>query len=174
MSCTEIYAVAPNGDVVPFVEIPNAWGGAMAVWQGLARRYLPGTNIGTLMLEEMRPVFALLDGDLITDWERLTLLTTCDRVVVPVAIASVVADAFDQFQDYHTVPGYLLSVSRQADELRRMLAEVPEQGWRGVCWNQTSVNGDALWYGVERDDEHVPYNVDSMDRHWYLKDPRER
>jgi hypothetical protein len=32
MSRTEMYAVAPNGDVVPFAAIQNAWGGAMAVW----------------------------------------------------------------------------------------------------------------------------------------------
>jgi len=163
MSCTEIYSVAPNGDVVPFAEV-HKWGGAMAVWMRLAECYLPTPDVFTLMLQEMRPVIDLLDTDRLAGWERLTLLTTLDRAIVPVPIVEAVADALDQFQEHHTVPGRLLLVSKQAVELRRLLAEVPEHGWRGACWNQTSVSS-SLWHG---------YNVDSMDRHWYIEDPRER
>lgn len=169
-----MYAVEAGGDVVPFAEFQNAHGGAIAVWRVLAERYLAGTPFFELLQGGLKELFALAREGKMEPWETVVLMTTCDNVVLPVEHVESVASAFEEFDRHHgdqqREQSYAFSIPDQARELRRMVEEREEEGWRGVCWNQTSVNGDAPWYGVWEDgeeDESRPYNIDRDDVHWF-------
>jgi hypothetical protein len=181
MSSTVLYVVASNGDVEPYCEFKNSHGGAMAVWTLLGEKYLPQPRPSWLSPNEKSLWSPFLDGALsalfklaatpgtLEPWERITLLTTADHVVVPIAALAEVTEALETFYTNYRAQrdGYVFSIGDQAAALRNILQEGT---WRGVCWNQTTLS-DALWEGAyaEADDgERTPYNIDTMDQHWFL------
>lgn len=175
-----MYAVDRDGDVVPFAEFQNAWGGAMAVWRVLFDRYIEAVDNSLgfygMLTDGMRGLFAQAREGRFEPWETVTLMTTCDRVVISIEHVESVASALEEFDRQHAPQaGPAFSVGAQAKELRRMLAEHEEKGWRGVCWNQTSVV-DALWCGVpdveEDGPEFRPYNIDRDEGHWFWPEPK--
>jgi hypothetical protein len=185
MSSTVLYVVASNGDVESYCEFKNAWGGAMAIWELLGKKYVPQARPHWAPSGErdywsihaegaLEKLFKLArTPGVMAPWESTTLLTTADTVVVPIKHVERVALAFETFFKHYEVPraGYAFSVGAQADALRTIL----EDGdWRGVCWNQTTVNS-GIWsrcIASEEDDgtdgECVPYNIDTMKEHWFL------
>jgi|GEM_PF-2022892 len=192
MSYTEMYAVREDGEVVSFAEFANSHGGGMAVWRILIKKYFGVTGVGLIKMMDggFKGLFEFQKEGKLQPWEDVVLTTTCDNVIVPIECVETVASAMEVFDDTYgpveRTEQRAFSIGQQAKELRRMLAEREEHGWRGVCWNQTSVNGDALWYGrwvecsecdsVEREHdeegENVPYNVDEHDDHWFYKPER--
>lgn len=174
-----MYAVARDGNVVPFAEFKNAFGGAIAIWRILFDRYVePDDDLGFygLFRDGIRGLFDLARENKFEPWETVTLMTTCDRVVISIEHVESVASAFEEFDRQHgpAQAGLAFSVGAQAKALRCLLEEREQEGWRGVCWNQTSVNGDSLWYGVQeapdREDEEPdirPYNIDRDEGHWF-------
>lgn len=179
MSSTEMFAVGQNGDVVPFEQFHNAWGSGMAVWQLLSERYLAplGHTFFELLRDGVSSLFDLAREGGLEPWEVVVLMTTADRVVIPIEHVESVASAFEKFDEHYgdqmRHKQHAFSIPAQAIALRRMVAEREEGGWRGVCWNQTSV-GDALWGGVYEDGENGdprPYNIDRDSSHkvWPVK-----
>lgn len=155
----------------------------MAVWRLLAERHLGGDEGGMaffmMMNNGLKELFDLARQNKIEPWETVTLMTTCDNVLIPIEHVESVASAFDEFvKRYGPIQEsrqHAFSIPDQARELRRMLEEREEKGWRGVCWNQTSVNGDALWYGVndeEDPDDRRAYNIDKDSEHWTWPEPK--
>lgn len=180
MSYTEVYTVQPSGEVEEHDELRNAHGFAMCFWDVLAKKYV-GPSMSDLMFgsgtlfggDSMKKVWALAKDARLESWERHVLLATFDKFVVPAAYVAQFAKSFRKFGEAHLTPGY----SNHAIAMADMLDEWPVGC--GVCWNATSVNGDALWYGEEDEEEdddsvpcHVPYNVNERDDHW-LYDPAE-
>lgn len=184
MSTTEIYAIESNGDVVHRTDLRNSWGGAMAVWTSLSGRHLNGSDPLGGMMDGFKSLFALLKTDKLERWEKLVLLTTCDNAVLRAENFMEVADAFERFHEEYRIAneGKVFHARAQAELLRELHREGDEHGWRGVCWNQTSVNGDSPWYGVreewdeESDEEEPdprPYNIDRDEQHWFVMDDLE-
>lgn len=170
-----MYVANREGDVTLYAEFKNAHGGAMAIWRALSESHLgvKGPEFMALMMQEFKPLFDLHKQGKLEPWEAVVLTTTYDRVFIPIEHVASVASAFEKFDEVHGFGQHerklAFSIGEQAKNLRFMLTEIEEKGWRGVCWNQTSVNGDALWYGVpdERNqNERRPYNIDQDDEHW--------
>jgi hypothetical protein len=180
MSTTEIFAVEKSGDVVGKFDLRNSWGGAMAIWTSLSTRHLSLGSDGmySMMSTGMKPLFDLLKTDKLTRWEKIVLLTTSDNAIVKAENFIEVAGAMETFYESYKGlnEGKVFHLDKQAECLRTLHAEIEEHGWRGVCWNQTSVNADSPWYGryeeLEEDGEHyeerVPYNIDRDDKHWFV------
>ena len=155
----------------------------MAIWTSLSARHLSGGDGFGGMMDGYKDLFALLKTDKLERWEKLVLLTTCDNAVLKAENFVEVAEAFEKFHEEYKVAneGKVFHMLAQAQILRELHGEGDEHGWRGICWNQTSVNGDALWYGVreegdeeseeeEEEDEPRPYNLDRDDKHWFVFD----
>ena len=172
MSETRLYTVDRDGDVVEYECFKNAHGGAMSIWRALATRYLgtSGMDFMMLMMDGMRPLFQAAKDGKLEPWEVVTLMTTYDRVVVPIEHVASVASALDKFGEQYG-PSFRANfhVPEQAEALKRVADEAEEKGWKGVCWNQMSVS-EALWDGVldEGEDEPRPYNVNKdSNGHWF-------
>lgn len=174
MSSTYIYTVGADGDVLFHSEFRNSWGGAMAVWGVLSEKYL-GWQRYSLMTKDLQPLWDLNNDGRLEVWERIVLATTLDQVVIDIAHVPTIALAFERFHE-HWAPalkGSVFSIGSQAEVLRNIVAEAESEGWRGVCWNQTSVCGDA-WEtrgpcGEGEDDLEAgvrAYNIDTDEGHW--------
>lgn len=190
MSSTVLYVIASNGDVEHYCEFKNSWGGAVAIWDLLGKKYTPQPRPTWARPEEGVYFSAFEDGALdklfklaqtpgaMEPWESITMMTTADNVVVPIKHVERVAIAFETFFEHYKAQrvGYAFSVGAQAAALRTILEEGE---WRGVCWNQTTVNA-GVWsrYVTNGDDEDaegecVPYNIDTMEGHWFLFEEEE-
>ena len=191
MCYTEIFGFDKEGIAYKKAEIRNAWRGGMAVWEILEERYLPPyipeyiihckwyypnmdydeivsrngfKPVRTLSLSDdkgMREVWNLYENDNVSDTDKIALATTFDRVVVKKEYFQQIIDAFESFEGE-------TSLKEQTSVIREMLSD---DNCIAVGWNQTSVNGDT-WanYGGydEETDECIPYNLHSMDKHWFL------
>jgi len=163
-----MYVAGREGDVEPYAEFRNAHGGSMAVWRILSEKYLDakGPAFMMLMMQGFKPLFDLHKQGKLEPWEAVVLTTTYDKVFIPIEHIASVASAFEKFVEVHgpSQEGMVFSIPEQAKNLRFLLTEVEEKGWRGVGWNQNSVS-EAIWTG-SRDDEPVPYNIDRDTKHW--------
>jgi hypothetical protein len=174
MSSTYIYTVGADGDVLFHSEFRNSWGGAMAVWGVLSEKYL-GWQRYSLMTKDLQPLWDLNNDRRLEVWERIVLATTLDQVVIDIAHVPTIALAFERFHE-HWAPalkGTVFSIGAQAEVLRNIVAEAKSKGWRGVCWNQTSVSGGVWEKQVpcdkcKSDSEMEPraYNIDTDEEHW--------
>jgi hypothetical protein len=168
-----MYTAAPNGDVESYAEFRNAHGGAMAVWRILSEKYLnaKGPAFMMLMMQGFKPLFDMHKQGKLEPWEAVVLTTTYDKVFIPIEHVASVASAFEKFVEENAEYGkqFVFSIPEQAKNLRFLLTEVEEKGWRGIGWNQNSVS-EAIWtgqYGLKEDpDEHFPYNIDRDTKHW--------
>lgn len=189
MSYTELYVVRPDGQVTSYAQFGNAHGGAMAVWRILIEKYFGVTGVGLIRMMDnnFKELFDLQTRGGLESWEDLVLTTTHDNVIVPIEHVETVAAAMEKFDEVYgpneRAKNYAFSIGSQAKELRQILAEREEHGWRGVCWNQTSVScpiWSGRWVELSKDDPHygqpdydqteqVPYNVDEHDDHWFYE-----
>ena len=143
----------------------------MAIWRVLAEKYL-GTNgpeFMMLLVQGFKPLFDLHKQGKLEPWEAVVLTTTYDKVFIPIEHIASVASAFEKFVEEYgpSQEGMVFSIPEQAKNLRFMLTEVEEKGWRGVGWNQNSIS-EAIWTG-EYDEEvgdRIPYNIDRDTKHW--------
>ena len=192
MSCTEMYVVEPNGDVVGYDEFRNSHRGSAWIWSeecraaGLAPHawLMAGLDGGE---GEGHGVRVWEDDYLasIDPLRRAAMISTFDNLIVEPEWMDYVADALEAFE-----PG-TENIKGQAVAMRKAKAE----GKRGVCWNQTSVNGSPWWYCGAADNEEEkcgscdgegeerPTNVDKDERNrngtivwfgqlWIGDDPR--
>ena len=174
MSETRLYAVSRDGDVVIYERFSNAHGGAMAIWRILAEKHLQATGMAftMMMMSGLKPVFDLAKQGKLAPWETVTLMTTFDKVVIPMEHVASVASALEEFDRTYgprqREQNYMFTIPEQATALRKVVEEAEAKGWRGVCWNQMS-GSEALWDGIreEGEDERRPYNVEKDEGHWY-------
>lgn len=186
MSATILYAIERDGDVVKHTSFRNAHGGCMAIWRILAEHHLGKTGMEFAMMISTgyKEVFDLAKEGRLAPWEVVTLMTTYDRVVIPIEHVASVASALKKFgEEYGPAQdkrGFVFSVPEQAKALQEIADTAEEKGWRGACWNQMSVS-DSLWDGVsvleknedgeeeeEVERERRPYNIDNdSGPHWF-------
>ena len=174
MSETRLYTVGRNGDVEIYERFRNAHGGSMAIWRILAEKHLQATGMAftMMMMSGLKPVFDLAKKGNLAPWETVTLMTTFDKVVIPIEHVASVASALEKFTEEYgpaqEAQNFIFHIPQQAEALRKVVEEAEEKGWRGVCWNQMSAS-EALWDGIreEGEDERRPHNVDKDEGHWY-------
>jgi len=171
MSRTEIYAVrSEDGDMELEAEISNSWSGAMHVWTTLAQRHLdlPGDQSHMIMLREdlMKKVWALASDPRPEWWEKVVLLSTFDRVIIIRGDFDRLIEAFTRWGDA-ALGG---SMTIQCSTFR--LIKEHARGFRGICFNQTSVCANPWWVHDEsgEDDEGRPFNIDRDSDWWSLFD----
>ncbi len=179
MSRTEIYAVTPEGDIELEAEISNSYRGAMHVWTTLAVKYglvKPGEE-GYLLIRPglMNQVWKLRDDDRLTWWEKVVLLSTFDNVVILRDDLPRASEAFKAWSDANVIINTngareASSIGAQGLTMKRILDH--ERGFRGVCWNQTSVCANPWWvYDTSGEDEEGrPFNIDRDEKWWSLFD----
>lgn len=182
MSYTEIYAFEKDGNACFYSEVRNAWRGAMAIWRTLEEKYLLSlpfpsgwslvnrdrnyysrTTATITDADAMKEIWDLAKDERLSENERIVLKTTFDYVVVKKEDLPKVIDAFNDFEGE-------TSLKEQAEILVKMFND---DDVIAVGWNQTSVNGDT-WGNFggydEEKYEDIPYNILTMDKHWFLFD----
>jgi hypothetical protein len=153
MSHTSLYIITADGEIESYAEYRNSHGSAPQVWDILGERYLSdyhphGTQydpaIHRVWINDrsvLADLFRLANSGGMEDFERRTLWTTDDNVLVRIEDVPAYADAMAKFAEVYGPqrPGEVFSIGQQAEDLRRVYAELEAKGWRGVGWNQTSV-----------------------------------
>lgn len=157
MSCTEVYGVPKDGgELVHLGDLRNAFRGAMWIWTELAKKYFPDDNTYTAIMGGNK-LWGLINDERLSDTEWYAFVSTFDALIVPNELMDVVADALESFS-----PG-TENLHGQAVLLR----QAKKDGLRGVCWNQTSVNGDPWRMRDDEDEDSERYfNIDT-DETWY-------
>lgn len=172
MSYTEIFKFNSRGKAEGIGETPNAWRGAMAVWNILDEKYLPpffpkwGTpgetyhrtscDMGTNTI--IREIWELANDDRVSDIDKIVLGTTFDNVIVMSKDIPKLVNAFYEFEGE-------TSLKEQAGIIERALADDPKL--MAIGWNQTSVCDDA-WVVYDKRDRSRPYNIKKDTKHWSL------
>ena len=184
MSTVEIYGFNRDGICDRYVEVRNAWRGAMAVWMDLEKRYLPPyylrtddgretqlavsrvTAMASRGENPMREIWDLTNNDALAEAEKIVLTSTFDNVLVKAEDCKEVIEAFRAY------PGDT-NLKEQADAIERLIAD-PE--CTAIGWNQTSVSADN-WMNAggydEETEESIPYNYMTMEGHWWMFEEKE-
>jgi len=175
MSYTELFKFNKKGEAEDLGEVHNAWRGAMAVWRILDKKYLPpftpewAKSIGETDREYSRAsdmiaikeIWGLQHNNDVSKSDKIVLGTTFDNVIVNKENMPLVISAFKEFEGE-------TNLLEQAEILEEALKD---EDVIAVAWNQTSVCGDN-WTNIggydEDEDEYVPYNILTQDKHWEL------
>lgn len=174
MSYTEIYKFKKDGDAECFAEMRNAFRGAMAVWETIEKRYLPKhkpswspdnedySRVTDMRGNGLKEVWALFDGDKISETDKIVLGSTFDNVVVMKDHIPELIEAFRAFEGD-------TSLKEQADLIES--AYQTDEDLIAIAWNQTSVNSDAWEADEVKTDEdgeeyYPSYNLFRQDKHW--------
>ena len=178
MSSTEIYYFNKDGNAEDLGQVRNSWRGAMAIWNILDDKYLPPFvpewakilgktedkyhRSSDMVGNALKEVWALYNSDNISEIDKIVLGSTFDYVVVKKENIDKLLDAFEKFEGETSLK-----------EQSKLIRDSIDENTMAIGWNQTSVNGDT-WvnYGGydEKKDIYLPYNLNSMDKHWYLFD----
>lgn len=157
MSYTEMFGFDKNGNAYDLAEIENSWRGGVAVWDYLYQKYVGGkfSMFDASGFKDLNSVFEKMQ-----EHEQIVLLTTYDYALIRRENFQQVMDAFYRF-------GGVTSLYEQAEVIEEALND---ENCIAIGWNQTSVNGDnwANFGGYDENDEAIPYNLNTGDRHWYL------
>ena len=195
MSCTQIFAFRPNGDAYLYGEIANAWGGAMAVWSALERKYLPQyipeyvkscywyyhgipidnieKSLGYLpsrltsgSAELQNEIWELGQNPKVAMKDRIVLYTTYNNALVQKEDLPKVIDAFRKFEGQTSLPAQACILEKAYND--------PEV--TAIGWNQTSVSADNWGNFGGYDEENnceIPYNYVIGERHFWIFAPNE-
>lgn len=158
MSSTTLYVIEKDGTLSEWTEYRNAHGVAPAIWHSLAAKYVPGVRpLGSkdysgrdyLDREVSRELYRLAKTPgTMADFERRVYWTTHDRTAVSIENLPCYADAFAEFARVygpdHERVGYVFHLGQMAEDMRKIYDERGEKGWRGVAWNQTSI--ESTWH----------------------------
>ena len=174
MSYTEMYVVPKEGPVECVSEFQNAHGGAWFVWEALYDAYEFREGEYTHqdgVLERVWDHFK--SSDRARFFERVVLGSTFDNVMVKREHWLFLASCMEEFRVKHPRTDKVCSLLDQAAMLKQLYREAPAE-IVAVCWNQTSVNGDA-WtvYEPTDDDEEEDtrcYDITRDRGHWFLFD----
>ncbi len=188
MSYTEIYKFKKNGEAEFLDETKIAFRGAMMVWMKLEEKYLPSLSpplwasteeeksryhsrtskmmFGNEGPHPMQPIWDLGRDEKVDKHERIVMLTTFDNVLARKEDLPQIIEAFNSLDFESTLP-------EQAEILKTVL---DDDDCIAIGWNQTSVCGDTwINYGGydEENDEEIPYNINTGERHWFIFDEEE-
>lgn len=166
MSYTSMFEIDHDGNCQETKDYSNSWGAAPFVWRSLARKYL-NTDWWIEMASAGDRLWRLDRNERLPSAERIVLVLTFDRVVVPRDAMYPAAAAIDEFiKAYPPVSGEANHWPQIADDLR----DAHARGVRAVCWEQTSV-ASRIWRIYDQATEQSrPYNIDTGTEHFLLFD----
>lgn len=153
MSRCELYAIHHDGSIHHYGDAKNSWGGAMHIWDTLARKYFqrpfgpPISAEDKAFHEDFWQEFYRAPPRL-KPHERIVLGFTYQRVWVKRANLLRLAGALQVFWDHHH-KGYdrFGAPFPIAPTILEILAHVKnaaqDEALKGLCFNQTSVDSDA-------------------------------
>lgn len=178
MSTTTGYLVGADGIVRPDREFKNAWHGAMALWDYLARTFLdPKAPRGTdkYMLpsaqflfdpKAQKSLWGLAADTTVPRHLRVAEMTTFDRAVLRRADFAVAADALDLACKEIVAAGGSSHLDQQAAWLRENAAD---ENVVGAAWQQTSVSEDLWVVYDEGGEEGRDYDTNRDSGHWFIE-----
>lgn len=195
MSQTELFAFDAQGYAYPCGETPNAWRGAMAVWDILEQRHLPqyipyyvkacrwyrpGMPIEEIKAHigfTPRRISATSSNGVdpmqdIWDLADSNKLSPEERIALYTTFdgALVRKEEFQKVIEAFRSFGGSTSLPKQADIIEGLLKEGTAIA---VGWNQTSVNADS-WENIGETDaetgEPLPYNCLTGTKHFWMFD----
>lgn len=133
MSYCEIYGIRTDGALdMGYALARNAWGGAMHIWSVLALRH-NGTCFNPF---DGAPTWRLFGSGRLAPHEQAALGFTFDGVWVRRANVGRLAAALAEFAREAPTPTL-------AEIVAALRCAADDDDLQGVCFNQTSVNGDA-------------------------------
>lgn len=175
MSYTEIVAFK-NGKACDVKEIQNAWRGAMSVWMLMDESHLPPyyaswdpakkVSRASAMMDPnaMKQVWELANNENVPIDERLVMGTTFDKALVKRENLTRLIEAFKNFDKTYPDKSSMLE---QSEILESFLED---EEIDVVGWNQTSVSENPWFTWNEDKEEYVPYDINTMEEHWFLMD----
>lgn len=175
MSYTELYNIDKKGDVKQFIELENAFRGAMSIWMRLEEKYLeplPPTyerTVSTAVKKNhrvfdmigIREIWALFYDEKVSRADKIVLGSTFDGVIVLKENFSELLEAMTAFiKECNTT-----SLDEQIKVIKKL---DKKEDSIGICWNQTSVNGGNWEERYDEKDNPIPYNININIDHWNL------
>lgn len=177
-----------DGKAEGYIDIKNAFRGAMAIWTIIEEKYLPTfrpsfvpeyiSNIEEYLgfkpsriiptfneeehIKNMHEIWDLFNSDKVNKIDRIVLGTTFDRVLVKRENFEELISAFENFNSD-------TSLKEQAGVIKGMLKN---KEIIAVGWNQTSICSNQ-WIQHkynEENDEYEPYNCLTGENHFWLFD----
>lgn len=145
MSRTELYYITPTNRIVGYMEFRNSHLGAMNVWINLYRAHFEERIMGQQKVLGFLPHGPITNEDYSLLWglwknkdipiyERAILGSTFDMVILEKEHFNRFYDDVMKFAVYYSIGTlYLQAIAIKKLSKRNII---------GVCWNQTSVNGD--------------------------------
>ena len=163
MSCTEMYIVDKDGNVVPHKEFHNSHRGSMMVWRQIANS-MGFEGFTFLTGDRMQKVWDMWQDKSAPLSHRIVMASTFDNVMVQRENLPRLIQAIEEYSKTFD-PGNLFSQCLSLKEL------VDDKDVQAVCWTQTSVNCDTWWVASETDDDDMRrHNINRDSGHWFLFD----
>lgn len=170
MSCSTLYKIEANGDVVAYDTFPNAFRGAMYIWSDLGVRYgiiTPDERLTCLLnMGTMQNIWDLVKRPDVSRHHKIIMLATLDyRLCAKRDFKDLIA-AFRQYDKELGLKGNSCHAHLWAESVEQL----PED-CLGCGWQHTSVMRNS-WEvefpsEVEGEKERRPYNV-YKDRHCHI------
>lgn len=169
MSYVEVFFINPHGDVESFGEARNNHGGAPLIWEHLARKYKFSTREYVIGDHEgLERLWAACSTGLMERWEDVLLASTFDRIYVPPALVSEVAETYKRFYEEVVRPQEKVATCLS---IAKLLQDIVQQGrgqW-GAAFNHCSAVMPFWRVPEDEDDEDGEderfYNVKSNEPH---------
>lgn len=164
MSYTELVTFRDGENDYQGPEYRNASGGMSRIFDVLHKRMLVPKNPYEIWYDRTQDIIDACLKAGRPDYLRAVVLFCCDGALVKKKNFSRLADDLERFdQECPVNPDYANHLPKWAADLRQLDAEF-------VGLYPTSV-GENLWnVPVDDDRGEIPYNVNTMDKHWFLYD----
>jgi hypothetical protein len=162
MSYTTLFKVPASGPIDEIAEFKNSHRFGPFVWDMLAKAHLNADYATLSWDKQMQRVWDLAHVETVPTFERITLMSTFDHVMVKQADISKVIEAFKAFSEKYDT-GAHGSLWEQVPFLTKM---VEDKTCYAICWTQTSITDP--WWVSEGDDVRL-YDISrDNDRHWFM------
>ena len=159
MSYASIIEFGDDGKPAQTIKFSNSWGGHMRIWDSMCKHHF---GKGNTFLFITKQLFDLLNGDQLHVFERTVLLMTADWAIVRRENYQRVASALRTFREIYPTTGecHLEAWAEHFDQCK-----APYIGFQG-----TSVS-EYMWSIYNEDDEEeMPYDLNSMNKHFFVGD----
>ena len=152
MSYTELYKIDKNEDVHLYKEYQNSHLGAMFLWRILIEEYFPKVKYYWELLngDEQYKFWDLHKRDDFPKYLGKVLQSTYDNVVIERCDLIQLSKDFNEFALKYDKDNNS-HFSKYSEDLNKMLEE--DKDFFGICWNQTSINGNPWTVYEENEDE---------------------
>jgi len=168
MSYTTLCVIDKNGDVISGAEFHNSWGGAAFIWDALCKRYDVKDKHGYQHSEAWKILWDLVrDGEIeLEPWEHNALFFTYDDAMIKEEDLQILAHSLEMFHTEHNIKNHVDHTSVIAHKISEYISD---DNVCGVCLWATSVCENPWLEWNEKNEEYVPYNINTGNKHWFVE-----